>query len=249
MVNKRLISTSPGIELPYVTADFPVASSITSSSMTLHGVLQDLGGGNVTSHGFYFGTNANYLNNTKIDLGAKATTGNFSTTRTGLNASTTYYIRAFAANEAGEFVGSGYARATSAPTSAQLVQLNFSVITSNPTPPTGQQGYWTPSSTQYSTYAVSGTGNFGCVNNTSTNLTAIGYAYNTHNGNFNLYGRQTVSCPANTTTSFGGVSFAFSGSSAFGSGSHSYLYYKITGIPGASDGGVVTRTIALIAWQ
>lgn len=246
MINKRLASTSPGIELPYVTADSPVASNITSSSMTLHGILQDLGGGNVTSHGFYFGTNANYLNNTKIDLGAKATTGNFSTTRTGLNASTTYYIRAFATNEAGEFVGSGYARATSAPTSSQLVQLNFNNVSSSP-PLSGQQGYWTVSSLN-STYNVSGSGTFSCVNNTSTNLTAIAYAYNTHNGNFNLYGRQTVSCPANTTTTLGQTSFAFAGTSVFGSGSYSYVYYKITGIPGTSDGGVVTAFVGTIAW-
>lgn len=248
MINKRLASTSPGIELPYVTVDSPVTSNTTSSSMTLHGILQDLGGGNVTSHGFYFGTNSNYLNNTKVDLGAKATTGNFSTTRTGLNASTTYYIRAFAANEAGEFVGSGYARATSAPTSAQLVQLSFNPVSSSPATTTGQEGFWRISSSN-STYAVSGSGTFNCVNNTSTNLTAIGYAYNTHNGNFNLYGRQTVSCPANTTTTLGQTSFAFTGTSQFGSGSYSYIYYKITGIPGTSDGGIVTAQIGAIAWQ
>lgn len=246
MINKRLISTSPGIELPSVIEAIP--SNATSSSMTFNGTLSDLGGGNVTSHGFYFGTSHIYSNNTKIDLGAKATTGNFSTNITGLNYSTLYYSIPFAANEAGEAVGSYWGKYTLAPTSAQLVQLYFDVRTSNP-PLSGQQGWWTPSSSQHSTYNVSGSGTFSCVNNTSTNLTATAYSYNTHNGNFNLYGRQTVSCPANTTTIIGNVSFAYPGFGAWGSGSYSYVYYKITGIPGTSDGGIVTANVGSISWQ
>lgn len=91
------------------------ASSVTSTSMVLNGNLTNTGGGSVTSHGFYFGTSSSYTSNTKYNLGAKGSTGTFANTRTSLNSSTTYYITAFAVNEAGESVGSTVSRVTSAP--------------------------------------------------------------------------------------------------------------------------------------
>lgn len=91
------------------------ASSVTSTSMVLNGNLTSLGGGTVSSHGFYFGTSSSYTSNTKYNLGAKGSTGTFNNVRTGLNASTNYYYTAFAINAAGETVGSTLNLSTAAP--------------------------------------------------------------------------------------------------------------------------------------
>jgi hypothetical protein len=87
------------------------ASSVTGTSMTLNGNVTGDGGGTISSRGFYFGTSSTYTNNTKYTVGSG--TGTFSTNRTGLTGSTTYYITAFAINEAGETVGSTISQATS----------------------------------------------------------------------------------------------------------------------------------------
>jgi hypothetical protein len=97
------------------TVSTSTATSITHNSMLLNGNLTNLGGGTVSSHGFYFGTSSTYTSNTKYNLGAKGSTGTFTNARTGLNASTNYYYTAFAINEAGEAVGTTLNLSTSAP--------------------------------------------------------------------------------------------------------------------------------------
>ena len=97
------------------TVTTSTATSITHNSMVLNGNLTNLGGGTVSSHGFYFGTSSSYTSNTKYNLGAKGSTGTFNNVRTGLNASTNYYYTAFAINEAGEAVGSTFNLSTAAP--------------------------------------------------------------------------------------------------------------------------------------
>ena len=102
------------------------ASSVGASSMVLNGNVTNTGGGSITSHGFYFGTSSTYSNNTKIDLGAKASTGTFNNTRTGLGTTTTYYITAFVINGAGESVGA----TVSAATTWQPIYANMRAIIS-----------------------------------------------------------------------------------------------------------------------
>lgn len=101
------------VSTPTVTTN--AATSVTHNSMVLNGNLTNTGGGSITSHGFYFGTSSNYASNAKYNLGVKSSTGTFNNSRTGLNASTTYYITAFAINAAGESVGTTSSVSTSAP--------------------------------------------------------------------------------------------------------------------------------------
>lgn len=95
------------------TVTTSAASSVTTNSMTLNGDVTGDGGGTISSRGFYFGTSSTYTSNTKYTVGSG--TGAFSSARTGLSSSTTYYITAFAINEAGEVVGSTVSRATATP--------------------------------------------------------------------------------------------------------------------------------------
>ena len=111
MLGRRLLTTG-GVSVQLSTVTTASATSVAATSMTLNGSISDLGGGNISSHGFYFGTSSTYSNNTKINLGAKSSTGTFSNSRTGLSNLTTYYITAFAINEAGESVGSTVSAAT-----------------------------------------------------------------------------------------------------------------------------------------
>jgi hypothetical protein len=152
------------------------ASSVTASSMVLNGNLTNTGGGSITSHGFYFGTDAvDYTQNTKIDLGAKGSTGTFSNSRTGLSGATTYYITAFAVNGAGESVGSTVARSTAwGPATANL---GSSSRMSNTIPNTisshvhyYQQGYSGTFFHRYNTTAAAYTGTryFGSFGPTDT---------------------------------------------------------------------------------
>jgi hypothetical protein len=101
------------VSTPTVTTN--AATSVTHNSMVLNGNLTNTGGGSITSHGFYFGTSSNYASNSKYNLGAKGSTGTFNNSRTGLNASTTYYFTAFAVNSAGEAVGTTSSISTAAP--------------------------------------------------------------------------------------------------------------------------------------
>lgn len=88
------------------------ASSVSYNSMTINGNVTGDGGGTVSSRGFYFGTSSNYASNTKYTVGSG--TGAFSRSMTSISASTTYYITAFAINEAGEVRGSTVSQATTA---------------------------------------------------------------------------------------------------------------------------------------
>ena len=105
MLGRRLLTTG-GVSVQLATVTTASATSISATSMTLNASISDLGGGSVSSYGFYFGTSSTYSNNTKINLGSTSSTLVYNNTRTGLSNLTTYYITAFAINEAGESVGS-----------------------------------------------------------------------------------------------------------------------------------------------
>lgn len=111
MFGKRIL-TFGKIELAAVTTD--AASSVAGTSFTANGNLTSIGGGagNV-SVGFYIGTNASYLSNTKYTVSTNASTGAYTYNATGLTAGTTYYITAFAINDGGESIGTTTTQATS----------------------------------------------------------------------------------------------------------------------------------------
>ena len=106
----------------YVDAEPPSVASLNAGStgtttMIAQGQLQNNGGANLTSHGFYFGNNSSSAgNNTKYDIGARTGLGfNFYRAFTGLSAGTTYYYWAFGENIAGETIGSRITKATNLP--------------------------------------------------------------------------------------------------------------------------------------
>jgi hypothetical protein len=98
--------------LPIVSTS--AASNVASTSFTANGDLTNLGGGGNVSVGFYIGTDANYLNNTKHTVSTNASIGVYTFNATSLSASTTYYINSFAINNFGEFVASQVTQATTA---------------------------------------------------------------------------------------------------------------------------------------
>lgn len=91
--------------LPTVTTQ--AVSSIASTTATGNGNITSLGIPNPTSYGVCWNTTGNpTITDSKVDKGAASATGAFTASMTGLTASTTYHVRAFATNTAGTIYGS-----------------------------------------------------------------------------------------------------------------------------------------------
>ena len=105
------MGTSYGNELSFQTKFLSLASlstsipsNIFSTSATLGGNVTSDGNATVTERGICYSTNTNpTMSNSKIAIGSG--TGSFSNTITGLTASTTYYVRAYATNNQGTAYG------------------------------------------------------------------------------------------------------------------------------------------------
>src|SRR5690606_19111998 len=83
------------------------ASGVTATTATLGGEVTDNGGAAVTDRGIVYNTSGtpNVDDDTKVQIGSGD--GSFSDEITGLNAETTYYVRAYAINSEGTSYGSG----------------------------------------------------------------------------------------------------------------------------------------------
>ncbi len=95
--NKKDISGLPVLSTAAVT-------KVSGVSMTSGGNITSDGGATVTSRGIYWGTNPDQIsdeNRTSDGTG----TGNFTSNMSGLNASTTYFVRAYATNSEGTAYG------------------------------------------------------------------------------------------------------------------------------------------------
>ncbi len=92
----------PSIQTPTViTSDI---SNVTSNSVICGGEVTDDGGATVTERGICWNTSANpTISDSHVSAGTG--TGLFSATMSGLQASTTYHVRAYATNEAGTAYG------------------------------------------------------------------------------------------------------------------------------------------------
>ena len=128
--------------LPILTTT--TASSVTATNSLSGGEITDDGGSNVTARGVVWGTAANPT----VSLSTKTTdgsgTGIFSSNINGLNANTTYYVRAYATNS----TGTGYGN-----------EITFT--TNNIDITTGLVGYWPFNGNAND---ESGNGNNGTVN-------------------------------------------------------------------------------------
>ncbi|MFD2826816.1 beta strand repeat-containing protein [Leeuwenhoekiella polynyae] len=96
------IGSAVSVSVPDVSTS--AVSSITSSGATFSGEVSADGGAAVTDRGFVYATTANpTTSDTKVQDGSG--TGTFSEAITGLSASTTYYVRAYAINSTGTSYG------------------------------------------------------------------------------------------------------------------------------------------------
>jgi hypothetical protein len=110
--------------LPQINTNTP--NSITHNSANLQGTILSFGSGaiNASSHGFCWSLtndNLNIANADYIDLGEQASLGEFSYLLEGLNASETYYVKAFAENSGGIAYGDVVSFATTIPPAPQIV--------------------------------------------------------------------------------------------------------------------------------
>ena len=124
------IGTSYGNELNFTTASVPTVtttaiSNITENSATSGGTVTATGGAAITAQGVCWSTTANpTISNSFTTNG---TTTPFTSNLTGLTASTTYYVRAYATNSAGTSYGSQISFTTSAAIPTALAnQASFS---------------------------------------------------------------------------------------------------------------------------
>ncbi|MGD9977295.1 MAG: M6 family metalloprotease domain-containing protein [Bacteroidales bacterium] len=107
------ITAGSGATVPTVTTN--AVSSITSSSATCGGNVTADGGATVTERGICYSTSSNPTTaNSKVTSGSG--TGTFTANMTGLTASTTYYVRAYAINAQGTAYGTQQSFTTSSST-------------------------------------------------------------------------------------------------------------------------------------
>jgi hypothetical protein len=94
-------TAAPGMAIVTATT---AASNITGNSATTGGTITGDGGSAITERGVVYNTSATPITaNGKVT--SAGTTGTFSVNLTGLNAGTTYYVRAYAINAAGTVYG------------------------------------------------------------------------------------------------------------------------------------------------
>lgn len=103
------------------TVSTQAVTNIKSLTATGNGTVTVVGGANITQHGVVWSTSPNPTTvlATKTNLGAKTTTGAFSSTLTGLTPGTKYYARAYATNSVGTAYGA-QVEFTTLPTSINL---------------------------------------------------------------------------------------------------------------------------------
>ncbi|MCK4663388.1 MAG: PKD domain-containing protein [Bacteroidales bacterium] len=82
-------------------------SNITTTTVSITGNISDLAGNTITQHGHCWSTNQNPTTDlsTKTTLGARTTTGDFTSNLTNLSPSTTYYVRAYVTINTGTIYG------------------------------------------------------------------------------------------------------------------------------------------------
>jgi len=111
------VSITPTLAVSSPTVTTTAVTSITSSAASSGGNVTSDGGATISERGIVYATTANpTTSNTKVI--ASGTTGSYTSALSGLNASTTYHVRAYAINSSGTSYGSDVSFATAAPASA-----------------------------------------------------------------------------------------------------------------------------------
>lgn len=94
-----LVNLGSGGEITFASVSKPAATNIRSTRATLAAVVTSAGGGRISASGFVIATHTSPTRNDRTLDCAAATT--LQTSASGLSPETTYYVRAFAQNEAG----------------------------------------------------------------------------------------------------------------------------------------------------
>jgi len=116
---------------PTVTTQ--AVSSITANTATGNGNITLLGAPNPTAYGVCWNTGGTpTISDSKADNGAASATSAFTASITGLNANTTYHVRAFATNTAGTSYGSEVTFTTSISTGLDVASTNALSLYPNP---------------------------------------------------------------------------------------------------------------------
>ncbi|MFM8513541.1 MAG: FISUMP domain-containing protein, partial [Bacteroidota bacterium] len=183
-------SPSGGSSASLPTATTTSATSITSTGATTGGNVTADGGASVTARGVAYGTvqNPSTANSTTSD---GTGTGAFTSTLSGLTASTLYYVRAYATNSVGTGYGSQESFTTSA-TPSFTCGTSTVVDVDNNTYNTVQIGTqcWTQSNLKVSKYRNGDNIPTGLNNSDWQNTTSGAYAiYNNDPVNDGLYGK------------------------------------------------------------
>lgn len=121
-MNKKTFTTQVQVTIPNVTTDNVTA--VTSNTAVSGGNVTSAGNGTVSARGVCWSTTQNpTISNSHTSNGSG--TGTFASNITGLSANTTYYVRAYAINEAGTAYGE---------------QKTFTTEGGSPNPPTWTNG-------------------------------------------------------------------------------------------------------------
>jgi len=108
-------TTLPTPAPPTVTTG--TTNNITLTGAIVSGTITNLGTSNISDYGHCWSTSQNpTVSGQKTSLGAKSTTGVFSSSLTGLDAKTIYYVRAYATNSEGTSYGNQIQFNTLSPT-------------------------------------------------------------------------------------------------------------------------------------
>jgi hypothetical protein len=113
-VNIPGISAANGGPVQLATLTTSAVSSLTNISATSGGNITDDGGANITTRGVCYSINTNPTTADNITNDGNGT-GSFTSNLSGLTASTTYYVRAYAINSAGTAYGNELSFTTLAP--------------------------------------------------------------------------------------------------------------------------------------
>lgn len=104
--------SNPTILAPTVTTT--AMSNVSATAAVTGGTVTDSGGSTVTARGICYSTSPNPTTSDTVVAGALGASPAYSVTLSGLNPSTTYYVRAFATNSIGTSYGAQVSFATSA---------------------------------------------------------------------------------------------------------------------------------------
>ena len=208
-----------------------VATSTSSTTSVLNGLINSLGDNPITSYGFCLNVSGTpTILDTKLDKGICSATGSFSTNASGLIPNTIYYVRSYATTSAGTtYYGNELNFTTiSGVTGSLLLQEDFQYTAA--TDLLGQGGWLltaaasptikvTQASITYPDYPSSGVGNELSLSNTGQDL----YNTFTNQTTGTVYSSFIVNVSAANTT---GDYFLFLGSNPLASGFYSRVFVK-----------------------